>query len=130
MHLLYTRFFTKALRDMGLVDFDEPFTRLFNQGRSSRARRPEDEQVPRQRRQPGRLRVETLGADTVRAYLMFVGPWDQGGEWDDSRHRGRLPLAEPRLEPGRSTPACDDAQACAPSRSRELRRMTHKTIRR
>ena len=32
MHLLYARFFTKAVRDMGLVDFDEPFTRLFNQG--------------------------------------------------------------------------------------------------
>ena len=38
MHLLYSRFFTKAVRDMGMVDFDEPFMRLFNQGDDPRAR--------------------------------------------------------------------------------------------
>ena len=51
MHLFYARFFIKAMRDMGLVDFDEPFTRLFNQG-TIIAGKPEDEQVPRQCRQP------------------------------------------------------------------------------
>jgi leucyl-tRNA synthetase len=82
MHLLYTRFFIKAIRDMGLVDFGEPFTRLFNQGiivlnhqKMSKSRgnvvNPDEY-------------VLDLGADTVRAYLMFVGPWEQGGEWDDS----------------------------------------------
>ena len=44
--------------------------------------------------------VTELGADTVRAYLMFVGPWEQGGDWDDSGICGLSPLAEPRLEPG------------------------------
>ncbi len=82
MHLLYARFFTKALRDMGLVNFGEPFSRLFNQGVII---------VERQKMSKSRGNVITpdayvseLGADAVRAYLMFVAPWEQGGEWDDS----------------------------------------------
>jgi leucyl-tRNA synthetase len=81
MHLLYARFFTRAIRDMGLVDFSEPFARLFNQGtiisqkfKMSKSRgnvvTPDEY-------------VAELGADAVRAYLMFVGPWEQGGEWND-----------------------------------------------
>jgi len=82
MHLLYARFFIKALRDMGLVDFDEPFTHLFNQGVII---------AEKQKMSKSRGNVITpdayvseLGVDTVRAYLMFVAPWEQGGEWDDS----------------------------------------------
>jgi leucyl-tRNA synthetase len=82
MHLFYSRFFTKALRDMGLVDFDEPFTKLFNQGTII---------VDRQKMSKSRGNVinpdhyvSTLGADVVRTYLMFVAPWEQGGEWNDS----------------------------------------------
>ena len=78
MHLLYARFFWKAARDMGLVEGDEPFLRLFNQGqilgpdgqRMSKSRGnvvAPDEQVAR------------YGADAFRLYLMFIGPWDQGG---------------------------------------------------
>ncbi len=81
MHLLYARFFTKALRSMGLISFGEPFARLYNQGiilgpdgsRMSKSRgnvvNPDDY-------------VERLGADTVRCYLMFIGPWDSGGPWN------------------------------------------------
>jgi len=82
MHLLYARFFIKALRDMGLVDFDEPFSHLFNQGVII---------AERQKMSKSRGNVVTpdeyvseLGADVVRAYLMFVAPWEQGGEWNDS----------------------------------------------
>ncbi len=87
MHLLYARFFTKALRDLGLVRFDEPFLRLFNQGtiladdneKMSKSRgnviNPDDQ-------------VAMLGADAVRAFLMFVGPWDQGGSWSTQGIRG------------------------------------------
>jgi len=82
MHLLYARFFHKAIRDLGLVDFDEPFSRLFNQGiiisgkqKMSKSRgnvvNPD-------------VYVGELGADAVRAYLMFIGPWEQGGEWNDN----------------------------------------------
>jgi leucyl-tRNA synthetase len=82
MHLLYSRFFIKAIRDIGIVDFGEPFLRLFNQGiilsgyrKMSKSKgnvvNPDDY-------------VAELGADTLRGYFMFIGPWDQGGEWDDS----------------------------------------------
>jgi len=81
MHLLYARFFYKVARDMGLVPGDEPFTRYFAQGqilgpdgrRMSKSRgnvvAPDDQ-------------VVRWGADTFRAYLMFLGPWDQGGPYD------------------------------------------------
>jgi len=82
MHLLYSRFFVKAIRDIGIVKFDEPFKRLFNQGiigyqgeKMSKSKgnvvTPDDY-------------VADLGADAVRIYLMFVGPWEQGGEWNDN----------------------------------------------
>jgi leucyl-tRNA synthetase len=86
MHLLYARFFIKAMRDLGIVDFAEPFTRLYNQGVIV---------IERQKMSKSRGRVitpdeyvEELGADAVRAYLMFIGPWDQGGEWDDRGIKG------------------------------------------
>ncbi len=82
MHLFYARFFTKAIRDIGLVEFGEPFLRLFNQGHII---------AKKQKMSKSRGNVITpdeyvaeLGTDTVRAYLMFVAPWDQGGEWNDS----------------------------------------------
>ena len=85
MHLLYARFFTKALRDMGFVDFDEPYARLFSHGvmttqlgRISKRKNP---------LAPDPL-VEQYGADTVRCYLMFLGPWDTGGAWTGSGING------------------------------------------
>ena len=82
MHLFYARFFIKALRDMGLVGFGEPFTRLFNQGIII----AEKQKMSKSRGNvitPDEY-VSELGADAVRAYLMFVAPWEQGGEWNDS----------------------------------------------
>ena len=82
MHLLYTRFFTKAIRDMGIIDFDEPFLKLFNQGiilqDSQKMSKSKGNVV-----NPDEY-VATLGVDTVRAYMMFIAPWEQGGNWDDS----------------------------------------------
>ena len=133
MHLLYARFFTKALRDMGLVDFGEPFRRLFNQGiiiaqnrKMSKSRgnviNPDDY-------------VTQLGADTVRAYLMFVGPWEQGGEWNDGSISGtsrwlnrvwKLVLEDYRQEP--ETAATEQTGGGRDSH-RELERVIHQTIR-
>jgi leucyl-tRNA synthetase len=87
MHLLYTRFFTKALRDLGLVSFDEPMERLFNQGTILG---PDGEKMSKSRGNvinPDEF-VGKYGADTVRGYLMFIGPWDMGGPWDPSAIEG------------------------------------------
>ncbi|MEO8468077.1 MAG: leucine--tRNA ligase [Chloroflexota bacterium] len=83
MHLLYSRFFTKAMRDIGLVHEDEPFKRLFNQGQILGA---DGERMSKSRgnvQDPDEL-VTRYGADTVRLFLMFMGPWDQGGPWSPS----------------------------------------------
>ena len=82
MHLLYSRFFVKAIRDIGIVKFDEPFTRLFNQGIIG-------SQGEKMSKSKGNVvtpddYVADLGADAVRVYLMFVGPWEQGGDWNDN----------------------------------------------
>ncbi len=82
LHLLYSRFFIKALRDIGILSFDEPFLKLYNQGTiiygGGKMSKSKGNVVA-----PDAY-VSQLGADTVRAYLMFVGPWNLGGEWSDS----------------------------------------------
>jgi leucyl-tRNA synthetase len=126
MHLLYTRFWTKAMRDLGLVDFDEPMLALFNQGIILGE---DSEKMSKSRGNvvdPDDL-VARYGADTVRAYLMFIGPWDQGGPWDPRGIQGvvrwlkdvwSLALAE-----APTGSECDEGAVQA------LRRTTHQTIR-
>ncbi len=83
MHLLYSRFFTKAMADCGLVGHREPFLRLFNQGQVLGA---DGERMSKSRgnvEDPDAL-VARYGADTVRLFLMFMGPWDQGGPWSQT----------------------------------------------
>ena len=74
------------MRDIGLVKYDEPYQRLFNQGT-----------IIAQKAKMSKSRgnvitpdtyVDALGADVVRTYLMFLGPWDQGGEWSDAGING------------------------------------------
>jgi leucyl-tRNA synthetase len=80
-HLMYSRFISKVARDIGLVDFDEPFARLFNQGVITREHRKMSKRGNAVN--PDEY-VSTLGADTMRVYLMFLGPWEQGGDWSDT----------------------------------------------
>ena len=80
MHLLYAREFTKMMRDLGLVQQNEPWKRVFNQGQILGA---DGERMSKSRgnvQDPDEL-VARYGADTVRLFLMFMGPWDQGGPW-------------------------------------------------
>ncbi|MEA2621447.1 MAG: leucyl-tRNA synthetase [Chloroflexota bacterium] len=83
MHLLYARFVCKALNDLGVVWEREPFKKLFNQGQILGA---DGERMSKSRgnvQDPDEL-VKRYGADTIRLFLMFMGPWDQGGAWNPS----------------------------------------------
>jgi leucyl-tRNA synthetase len=80
MHLLYAREFTKMMRDLGLVQQNEPWRRVFNQGQILGM---DGERMSKSRgnvQDPDEL-VSRYGADTIRLFLMFMGPWDQGGPW-------------------------------------------------
>jgi leucyl-tRNA synthetase len=81
LHLLYARFWTKAMRDLGLVSFGEPFNRLYNQGIIL------GEDAEKMSKSRGNVVnpqefVDRYGSDALRSFLMFIGPWDQGGPWD------------------------------------------------
>ncbi len=81
MHLIYTRFFTKVMRDLGLVNFDEPMLSLRNQGIILGE---DSEKMSKSRGNviaPDDL-VGAYGTDTVRLYLMFGWRWELGGPWD------------------------------------------------
>ncbi|HZY66405.1 MAG TPA: leucine--tRNA ligase [Rubrobacteraceae bacterium] len=87
MHLLYTRFFTKVMRDMGLVNFDEPMVRLFNQGIILG---PDGNRMSKSRGNvinPQEF-VDRYGSDALRCFLMFIGPWNEGGPWNSQGIEG------------------------------------------
>ncbi|MFP4147177.1 MAG: leucine--tRNA ligase [Halorhodospira sp.] len=130
LHLLYARFYHKVLRDEGLVESGEPFTRLLTQGMvlkdGTKMSKSKGNTVD-----PQEL-VERFGADTVRLFTMFAAPPDQALEWSDSGVEGAYRFlrrlhglvrdhvargAAPVLDPE----ALDGAQ-------RDLRRKVHETI--
>ena len=125
-HLLYSRFFIKALRDVGLLKLDEPFLRLFNQGillgedheKMSKSRgnavNPDDF-------------VGTLGADAVRVFLMFIGPWEQGGSWSNTGIQGVSRWLNRLWALGTKDLSGLDGDVDRVA-VRELERVTHKTL--
>ncbi len=81
MHLLYARFYTKVMYDAGLIDFDEPFKKLLNQGMILG---PDHQKMSKSRGNvinPDDV-IEKYGADTLRAYILFIGPLDSDAEWN------------------------------------------------
>ncbi|HET6780486.1 MAG TPA: leucine--tRNA ligase [bacterium] len=136
MHLLYTRFWTKVMRDLGMVPFGEPMLRLFNQGvilgedgeKMSKSRgnvvNPDDY-------------VKNAGADTVRGYLMFIGPWDGGGPWNSRGIEGISRFLQrvwnlvtettANAQTRKRASAKGEVRGPTPD-ARELEHWTHKTI--
>jgi leucyl-tRNA synthetase len=87
LHLMYARFFTKALNDLGYLGFTEPFSNLFTQGmihymgaKMSKSRGNVVEPNPM---------IDLYGADTTRLYTLFLGPPDQDAEWQDGGVAGQ-----------------------------------------
>jgi leucyl-tRNA synthetase len=169
MHLLYARFFHKAMRDLGLFDalraahpernWDEPFPRLFHQGiitaltyrdaldrviafsevefegdhplkRDSRELLTES--VEKMSKSKGNVYspdeyVERYGADVVRLFFMFIGPWEQGGPWNPRAVDGTARFLN-RVRNLVTEPARADGTPEA-SQRRELQRAVHQTLR-
>ncbi|MGI8872628.1 MAG: leucine--tRNA ligase [Candidatus Limnocylindria bacterium] len=138
LHLMYARFFVKALRDMGLLAFDEPFLALRNQGQILGADHHRMSKSRGNVQNPDDL-TSRYGSDAVRLFLMFIGPWDQGGPWSstgiDGIHRflARVwAVADPRSAGTARTLGGDGAQAAdslGGQAGRALRRATHVAIR-
>ncbi len=127
LHLMYARFFTKALNDLGMLGFREPFARLFTQGmiyyQGAKMSKSKGNVVS-----PNEM-IDRFGADAVRLNILFLGPADQDAEWQDtgiegtSRFLGRLwrTVLETVERPG----AGGDEPALTPT---PLLRKAHQTI--
>ncbi len=125
MHLLYFRFFTKALADLGLLNFREPTKRLFNQGMIL----GEDHEKMSKSRgnvvNPDML-VKQYGTDTVRAYLMFLGPWDAGAAWNPQGIEGLARFFKSVWTLCNSYEKSTDN--VSPDKEKKLRKSLHQTI--
>ena len=139
LHLLYARFFYKLMRDAGLVNSDEPFTRLLCQGMvlngGVKMSKSKGNIVDPQEM------IDLYGADTVRLFIMFASPPDQAVEWNDGAVAGAhrflrrwwsfVQRMKATLAPARKR--LQDplwAHNLADTRARDLRRVTHRILER
>jgi leucyl-tRNA synthetase len=133
LHLIYSRFFTRVFRDLGMVDHDEPFTRLLTQGMVLK-----DGAVMSKSKgnvvDPDAM-IEKYGADALRLYVMFVAPPEKEVEWSDASLEGSFRFlarvwrfVEPLAETLAATPDFDFSALDLDDAHRKLRRRTHQTI--
>ena len=132
LHLLYSRFVTKFLYDIGMINFDEPFKNLFTQGMiikdGAKMSKSKGNVVS-----PDKL-IENYGADTLRLYTLFIGPPEKDAEWSDRgvdgayRFLGRVWRLVENVH-GLKASAGDGAHGpCAGKSIEDLSRKTHQTI--
>ncbi len=133
LHLLYSRFFTRVLRDLGYIDFSEPFTRLLTQGMvikdGAKMSKSKGNVVD-----PNAL-IKRYGADTARIFSLFASPPELDLEWNDQgveggyRFLNRLwRLVHALLPVLREVEAFSGTMAEVPAAYSGLRRKTHQTI--
>ena len=95
LHLIYSRFFTKMMRDLGLIQNNEPAKRLFTQGmviaEGAKMSKSKGNVVGAD------MLADKFGADTARMFVLFAGAAGEGGRLAHRRRGGDLPLPRPRL---------------------------------
>jgi leucyl-tRNA synthetase len=130
LHLMYARFFTKALADMGMVDVQEPFASLFTQGMITM-----DGAKMSSSKGNTVSAIETVdryGADTARAYVCFLGPPERGGDWVpegvEGVHRFLVRLWRLANEVGERTEPAAGEQPAAEGETLALLRKAHWAI--
>jgi leucyl-tRNA synthetase len=124
LHLLYARFFTRVMKDLGLVRFEEPFSALFNQGMITRLS-PTGRVEKMSKSRGNAVSLDPLiaekGADAVRAFVLFLGPPEKDAEWSDEgisgpeRFLGRVRTAVERFVASGADPRRTPAQADTPA---------------
>ena len=128
LHLLYSRFFHKAMRDLGLVEGDEPFKKLLTQGMvlkdSAKMSKSKGNTVDPQ------SYIDKYGADTIRLYMMFTAPPEQSLEWSESSVEGAYRFLK-RIWSLIVTKKYSEISIpkSFTQNERDLRRKTHETIR-
>jgi leucyl-tRNA synthetase len=128
MHLIYTRFFHKALRDMGITEGSEPMIQLRNQGM---VLGEDNEKMSKSRGNvvAPDLLVERFGADAVRSFLMFFARWDMGAPWNSSGIDGTVRWLRRVwalvMDPTRVGP-----ESCSDETRQMLRRRVHQMLKR
>ena len=140
LHLLYARFFTKAIKDLGLIDFEEPFAQLFTQGMI--CKKGPDGNLHKMSKSKGNVvspeeLLSTYGADTVRLYTLFIGPPEKEAEWQDAGVTGafkflkriwRKVALNKEILCGAGFPACPPDVGAMEEPERDLYRKTNETI--
>jgi leucyl-tRNA synthetase len=124
LHLMYARFFTKVMEEIGLVGFREPFARLFTQGMLHR-------HGAKMSKSKGNVIVpdeyiDKYGADAVRMYLLFIGPAEQDAEWQDSGFEGIVRFLHRLWRTVMEQ--CAKPSSDGPPPATPLARKTHETI--
>jgi leucyl-tRNA synthetase len=138
MHLIYTRFWTKFMRDLGLVSFDEPVKRLLTQGMVTNRVEGTDEWKAMSKSlgngvDPDEM-IEAFGADAARLFILFAAPVENELRWSESGIEGAVRFLRrvytmvwrwhEHLSNGQASPAGEEVD----QRIRSLRRKTHQTI--
>ncbi len=129
LHLLYARFYHKLMRDEGLVDSDEPFTRLLTQGMvlkdGAKMSKSKGNTVD-----PLSM-IDRYGADTVRLFVLFASPPDQSMEWSDTGIEGAYRFLKRlwKVAISHSATSCEAiGSETLEEAHKQLRRKTHKTL--
>ena len=127
LHLLYSRFFHKALRDLGMVDGDEPFKKLLTQGMvlkdGAKMSKSKGNTVDPQ------AYIDKYGADTVRLYMMFTSPPEQSLEWSESSVEGSFRFLKKlwKLVDGRKLESIQEPSSIS-DEGKNLRQKSHSTL--
>jgi leucyl-tRNA synthetase len=126
LHLLYSRFFTKVLHDMGMLDFTEPFTRLINQG-----------QVINQGKAMSKslgngvdlgVQLAAHGVDAIRLTMVFASPPEDDIDWADMRPEASVKFLGRVIRIAADVAAAGPAAGAPAAGDADLRRVTHRTI--
>ena len=128
MHLLYARFWTKAMFDEGLINFEEPFTTLRNQGMILAPNGLKMSKSKGNTIEPDEIIAQGYGADSIRIMELFIGPWNQTANWSVEGMGGAFRFLQRIWTLTQEFQDASKQGIGEQSYEKEIRKATHKTI--